>query len=303
MDPGPSTPTVPGAATGERTDRDDGPDGASVAARVERHEAEVWARSVEAAGRVAGNPLGATVDREGAVPLPALTAVDSDAFNRVVGLGAWGPVTDEDIGRIAAFYRALGQVAFRVEIAPGTVAPDVAVRLATFGLRPVPGTVTKLWRRFDDDGAEDAGDLDATARPPDLRRLTAADADAVARLNIRAWGSWQASVSLGPWFGAPVGTTGFTHYGAYVDDRLVCTGAMAVDGDLAWIGFDATDPRYRSRQLRRALTSRRIADALAAGCRVVHAEADSARLTSRARMLDSRYERRLFVHHRTTAPG
>ena len=69
----------------------------SVATRVELHEADVWARCVELAARVDGDPLGATVDRHGPVPLPALTAVDSSTFNRVVGLGVGSPGSVETV--------------------------------------------------------------------------------------------------------------------------------------------------------------------------------------------------------------
>jgi len=272
----------------------------SVASRVESHEAEVWARCIELAALAPGNPLGAVVDRDGAVPLPSLTSIDSSEFNRVVSLGMDGPATAEDIQRIAHFYLDLNQADFRVEIAPDAAPADIAELLSHIGLHPAAETVTKLWRCFD---AADAKELSATAAGIDVRQLSSMDAEQVSNLNVRAWGAWQAPVSLSPWFAASVGDEGFTHYGAFVEDRLVCTGAMAVSGELAWIGFDATHPRYQSQQLRRTLTSRRIVDALTMGCWVVHAEADSTRLTARARLLDSHYRRRFFVSRRGTVPA
>ena len=263
---------------------------------MERHEAEVWARCVELAALVPGNPLGAVTDRRGAVPLPALTTVDSSEFNRVGALGLEAPVTATAVERIAQFYLDRGQDHFRVEVVPQALSPDLAGILGLVGLHPVPETVTKVWRCFDArDGAGAAG-ADDSAHSADVRLLTSEHAEQVAALNVRAWGAWGAPVSLGPWFGASVGAEGFAHYGVFVDDRLVCTGAMAISGDLAWIGFDATHPRHQSQQLRRAVTRRRIGDAVAAGCRVVHAEADSSRLTSRSRLLDTHYDRMLFVH-------
>ena len=236
----------------------------------------MWARCVELAADVVGNPLGAVVDRRGAVPLPALTSVDSSAFNRVVALGTATPATRRDIRRIIDFYLELGQHGFRVELSPAAAPGDLADQLVELGLHPVAETVTKVWRCFDDsDRVELAVDTDAI----DVRRLTSSDAEHVSDLNVRAWGAWHSSVSLSPWFGATVGAEGFAHYGAFVDDRLVCVGAMAIDGDLAWIGFDATHPRHQARQLRRALTRRRITEALDAGCHVVHTEAATDRLT------------------------
>jgi hypothetical protein len=286
-----------------------------IAMRVETHEAEVWARCFELAATVPGNPLGAVIDRSGPFPLPALTAVDSDSFNRIVALGVAEPADADTIDRIVGFYRDLSQSNYRVELAPVTP-PDVASSLRRAGLRLVSEGTTKVWRRI---GAMDGSngstsieglhDLDPHCDPHgseealDIRRLSAADAEQVGALNVRAWGAWQARVSLSPWFTATVGQVGFVHYGVFVDDRLVCTGALAVDGQLAWIGFDATHPRHRSRQFRRSLTIRRLADARAAGCTIIHAEGSTERLSGRSRVLDTLYVRQFFVHGGEPGPG
>jgi hypothetical protein len=259
----------------------------AVASLVEMHEAEVWARCVEVAAAQPGDPLGAVLDRNGPVPLPALTAVDAGSFNRVVGLGLETPATPEFLDTIVAFYRGLGQKNFQVDLAPVAAPPDVVEWLRQVGLHPLEEQMTKVWRRIED--------LDVPSEDADVRLLTGADADRVAALNVRAWGAWQAPVSLRPWFAGTVGRDGFAHYGAFVDDRLLCTGAMVVDGPLAWIGFDATHPRHQSRQMRRALTARRIVDARAAGCAIIHAEARTDRLSGRSRMLDTLYIRTLYA--------
>jgi|GEM_PF-1723088 len=286
-----------------------------IAMRVETHEAEVWARCFELAAAVPGNPLGAVIDRSGPCPLPALTAVDSGSFNRIVALGVADPGDPDTIDRIVSFYRDLGQLNYRVELAP-VAPPDVAPSLERAGLRQVSDGTTKVWRRIGSmDGSngstaiEGVHDLDQYCDPHgsqearDIRRLSAADAEQVGALNVRAWGAWQARVSLSPWFTATVGQGGFDHYGVFVDDELVCTGVLAIDGQMAWIGFDATHPRHRSRQFRRSLTIRRLADARAAGCTIIHAEGSTDRLSGRSRVLDTLYVRRFFVHGGEPGPG
>jgi hypothetical protein len=270
----------------------------SIAALVETHEADVWARCIEFAAAMPGDPLGAVIDRSGPIPLPALTAVDSGSFNRVVALGIRSPATPDCISGIIDFYRDLGQRSFRVELAPVATPPDVAVWLERAGLRPVSEGATKVWRRLahPDWDNDLEPDLDVVPTECEVRRLTEADADRVAALNVRAWGAWQAPVSLSPWFAATVGQEGFTHYGVFMDDHLVCTGALSIDDKLAWIGFDATHPRHQSRQLRRSLTRRRLADAQAEGCTIIHAEGRSDRLSGRSRVLDTLYVRRFFAH-------
>jgi hypothetical protein len=292
----------------------------SIASLVEMHEAEVWARCIELAAALPGDPLGAVIDRTGPVPLPALTAVDSGSFNRIVALGVEAPATPDGIDKIIEYYRSLGQRSFRIELAPVAAPPEVSGWLERAGLRLVTEGVTKVWRRLDgldgldgldvkpdldgapEVGTESAPDVahfgppDVAAQEYDVRQLTEADAERVSALNVRAWGAWQAPVSLRPWFAATVGREGFAHYGAFANDRLVCTGAMAIDDQLAWIGFDATHPRHRSRQLRRSLTVRRLTDAQAAGCTIIHAEGRTDRLSGRSRMLDTLYVRRFFAY-------
>ncbi len=273
-----------------------------IATQVETHEAEVWARCFELAAAVPGNPLGAVIDRSGPFPLPALTAVDSNSFNRIVGLGVTDPADSDAIDRIVTFYRDLGQLNFRVELAPVTP-PDVASSLERAGLLQVSDGMTKVWRRLGSlkgsigsteiEGVEDLDPLGGeTSR--DIRRLSATDAERVAALNVQAWGAWQARVSLRPWFAATVGQGGFVHYGAFENDQLVCTGALVINGQLGWIGFDATHPRHRSRQFRRSLTLRRLADAHAAGCTIIHAEGSTDRLSDRSRVLDTLYVRTIL---------
>lgn len=285
-----------------------------IATQVETHEAQVWARCFELVAAMPGNPLGAVIDQSGPFPLPALTAVDSDAFNRIVALGVADSTDPDTMDRIVSFYRDLGQSNFRVELAPVTP-PSAALSLERAGLRQAKDGMTKVWRQL---GSTEGGDRPTTEGVDDpdphsdahhdplardIRLLSTADAEQVAALNVRAWGAWQAGVSLSPWFKATVGQDGFAHYGVFVDDQLVCTGALAVNGQLAWIGFDATHPRHRSRQLRRSLTLRRLADARSAGCTIIHAEGSADRLGVRSRVLDTLYVRRFFVHGGEAAPG
>jgi hypothetical protein len=292
-----------------------GDDQRIIAMQVETHEAEVWARCFELAAAVPGNPLGAVIDRSGPCPLSALTEADSADLNRIVALGVTEPADSDTIGRIVSFYRDLGQSNYRVELAPMTT-PGVASSLERAGLHQVSEGTTKVWSRIGStdratesttielvNDLEEHCDAHGGQESWDIRQLSAADAELVGALNVKAWGAWQARVSLIPWFTATVGQVGFDHYGVFVDDQLVCTGALAIDGQLAWIGLDATHPRHRSRQFRRSLTIRRLADARAAGCTIIHAEASTNRLSGRSRVLDTLYVRRLFVHSGAPGPG
>ncbi|HUA94863.1 MAG TPA: hypothetical protein VMB82_04990 [Acidimicrobiales bacterium] len=262
----------------------------AAAAEIERHEALMWRRCVEAAAALPGNPLGALVEDRGDVPLTAMTALDSDEFNRVVALGVDRPATAESVADICGFYRALGQSSFRIEAAPVASPEKLPGLLEDQGLHRVPVTVTKLWEALTPTtpAVDDPGGFD-------VRRLDASDGAAVGQLNLLAYGAWDTEVSLAPWFAATVGYPGFIYYGGFADDRLVAVGAVFVEDDLAWFGFAATHPRYRSRNIQQSLTARRLADARRLGCRIVHGEVRTDRFVStRARLFQMTYEKPSF---------
>ena len=204
-----------------------------------------------------------------------------------------GPASSDVVDEMVDWYKSVGQPCYRVELAPVATPPGLADQLRRAGCEPVSESVTKVWRYLDEPGPASHEDDAAGVA---VVELTRGNAEEVAALNVRGLGAWRTPVSMAPWFAVTVGCGGFRHYGIYVDHRLVSTGAMAVDGDLVWIGFDATHPRYQSRLFRQSLTRRRLADARASGCRLIHAEARTEALTPRARLLHTLYLRQVFVH-------
>ena len=234
-----------------------------LAMRMEEHEAAVWIQCVVAASGLPGDPLRAVIDCSGPRPLVALCAVDGWDLNRVMALGARSPVRAEDLDAIWAFYEAHGQRNFRIDVTPLSRPPELGDWIARRGMtRRCPGTF-KIWRPIDPPFAP---------RPEvEVRRLGCADTDAVAELDLLAWGAWS-TPEMRAWFGATVGRAGAQHYGVFDTDRLVATGALFVGDGLGWFGFDATHPRYQGRKLRQAISAIRLVDAATQGCQFIHAE-------------------------------
>jgi hypothetical protein len=242
-----------------------GTDLRDLAQRLEEHEAAVWLDCVIAASELPGDPLQAVIDRSRvvAVALVALCAVDAWFLNRVVALGVRSPVRCEDLDEIWAFYAANRQHNFRIEVTPDARPRELTQWLTDRGMqRQSPGTF-KIWRSVE---PPLVAPLDV-----EVRRLGAADADAIAELNLVAWGAWN-HPAMHSWFGASVGRAGWQHYGVFDADRLVSTGALRADDRLGWFGFDATHPRHQGKKLRQAISAVRLADATAQGCEIVHAE-------------------------------
>jgi hypothetical protein len=231
---------------------------------MEEHEAAVWAQCVAAVSALPGNPLDAIIDRSGRLPLMALCAVDRGDFNRVIALGIHDSAHAQDLDAICIFYRDHDQENFWIEVTPLARPPELPDWMASRGLSSGgPGTF-KMWR-FTDHPPPVEPDIE-------VRRLGPADVDALTAVNIAAWGAWSMPVSMASWFGATVGHPGVQHYGIFDGDKLVATGALFIGDGLGWLGFDATHPRHQGRKLRQAISSVRMADAAAQGCRIIHAE-------------------------------
>jgi len=65
-------------------------------------------------------------------------------------------------------------------------------------------------------------------------------------------------------------------YFAKLDDRPIATGALFVQGDVAYLGYGATLPEHRDQGLQRMLLAKRMRVALALGCRWIISETGEA---------------------------
>ncbi len=257
-----------------------------LAVAVEMHEAAVLAACFDAAAAEPGNPLGAIVDRSVTPPLALAQATDSDEINRIVGLGVSSPASRGTVSTVVAFFESHSQPRFRIELSPAASPPQLAEELEMVGLRPLDHSITKKMRSTDD--------LPPPATDVEVRILDRADRDAVAELNLVAWGAWEASDSLRTWFGSTVGTQTFRHYGAFDGDRLVSVLALVVTDAIGWTGFAATHPRYRGHRLGRSVSQLALVHARELGCRIVHSEMDTRYQLSRERSWETLYERTLY---------
>jgi GNAT superfamily N-acetyltransferase len=101
----------------------------------------------------------------------------------------------------------------------------------------------------------------AEARPQDGEAFAAA-----------AVGGFGMPPALAPWLVAMVGRPGWHTYVGWDGVQPVAAGALYIRGGTAWCGLGATLPSHRGRGGQCALLARRVADALAQGCRVIVTE-------------------------------
>jgi hypothetical protein len=262
------------------------PDLHQLAVDLELHEASVWASCFDAAAQESGNPAGVRVDRSFVPPLSVAQASDSTDVNRVLGLGISSPATPETISAVVDFFGAHGASAFRIELAPAASPPQLEKELLdTVGLRRLERTITKKWGSVDH--------LSLPSTDVEVRLLGREHHDDVATLNIAAWGAWETAVPMKTWFGATVGTQSFRHYGVFDGERLVSVQALSVAGELGWVGFAATHPRYRGR-FGRDINIVLLADARDLGCRIVHTEVETRYASTKKSFLERLYDRTLY---------
>jgi hypothetical protein len=200
-------------------------------------------------------------ERIGSADLLLLAAVPIGHFNRLVGLGVEAPASEAMLDTALARFAAAGIEEFFVHLSPGARPAALPSWLAARGLVPHRRAWAKLWRddsppptmpttlRIDEVGPERAGDFALAAceglgLPPALR----------------------------PWRAALVGRPGWRTYVAYDGSVPAASGALYCRDGLAWLGVGATIPAWRRQGAQGALIARRIADALAAGCRDIVAD-------------------------------
>jgi hypothetical protein len=226
-----------------------GPSPSDLVARLERAEAVAASSIYRDAAQDVIDAAGARETTIAGASVTALTIVDSGFFNRVVGLGSQGPVTEADVAAISAWFRSrgLGQSMFQVPTEVTT--PDIEGWLADAGYQRSRNWV-KLWHPLDD------------IRPADtalrIARIGPDEADAFAAIVVEAQ---ELPTEVAPLAAATVGIQGWRHYLGYDGERPVAAGAMFVAGDLAWFGFGATLEEARGRGGQSAIFAARLRDA------------------------------------------
>ncbi|MEQ8966677.1 MAG: hypothetical protein RID91_12690 [Azospirillaceae bacterium] len=234
------------------------------AARAERVEAAALSAVHEAAGQTLRDRLGLRLETVDGALVSVAAGVPNFLLNRVIGLGRSGPPTPEGLDRIKALYAEAGIRRYFLHVTPGVEAAGLTAALDVAGFGPTRG-----WMLFERPAADPAPDVDGSIRvAPVADDAEAAEAGAIVA----------AGFDLGE-AGAPV-VARLARHGAWTLylARDVATGAPTGaaawfrHGDAGWFDFSATRQDSRRRGSQRATLARRLADARAAGVRVLFTE-------------------------------
>jgi GNAT superfamily N-acetyltransferase len=210
--------------------------------------AEVWAVAPEdLAAR-----HGIEAARIGGALCTAISEQSSTMLNRVVGLGLDEPATDDDIDAIEAFFARHGQE-FYVSLHRRARPRDLPDRLAQRGF-----TTAYAWMKFMR-GADPPPAVDSPLR------VEIADAEHGADFGEVVTAGYGLEPFATTWL-AELPTSSWQCYLAYDGDDPAGAAALYVHGATGYLCFAATRPEHRRKGAQSALLSRRIQDAIEAGC-------------------------------------
>lgn len=197
-------------------------------------------------GRAIG---GAFVSIASALPTSAIVV------NRVIGAGLRSPESREAVDEIVDAYRSAGIDRYFFQIHPEAEPSDIAGWLVDRGLEKARG-----WQKFQ------RGTEPVAAAKTDLsiRRIGPDEGAASAAILSDAFDLGDAAC---PWFTRLPNRDRWHIFMTFNDDKPAGTGALYIDGDVAWTDFGATAPDFRRRGSQSSLLRHRVQFALDHGCR------------------------------------
>ncbi len=178
-------------------------------------------------------------------------------INRAIGLGVRTPETEDTIREIVAAYRSAGVARYFVQVHPDARPQQLGGWLLEHGLERARG-----WQKFSR-GRDPVPDprTDLT-----IREIGASHGAEMAAILSDAF-------DLGdrarPWLARLPARDRWRIFMTFDGDSPAGTGALFIDGDLAWTDFGATAPAFRQRGSQSALLRHRVQYALDRGCRQV----------------------------------
>lgn len=222
--------------------------------RGELAEITAWESLWDAAPPAVREALGLSRVRDGSMAALRAPKAGWWFLNRLLGVGLDGPARRDAVDAMIDGL-AEGGGPHGASLVPDVTPREVPSWLEARGLRRTT-TLAKLER--------DARTLPAIEARDDVQIAGAADAARFAATVIEGFG---VSPVMGEWFAALAGRDGWRLYLALDGDEAVGTGALHVQGDVAWLGVGSVVKSHRGRGLHRPLMERRMADAAALGCR------------------------------------
>jgi len=249
---------------------------------AESIEREAW-RDIVHAGIGAAPQLDLEAQGLGHALILRSRRLDSLLFNRVIGFGHSGVVTDHEIEAILRGYRDRGVDRYWIHV-DECRSGDLPDRLDAHGLE----CHARRWTKF----MRDVEPYDARPSPLGLRPATAADAAAVAEIVAPAF---DMPAGGGIPFAALIGRFGWHVFVATDRDRIAAVAGLYVSGHVGYHAFAATRPDLRNQGAQSGLIAARIQTARKLGCKWLVTETGAPRAADEANPSYQNIERSGFA--------
>jgi hypothetical protein len=235
----------------------------ALAQRADEIEALAFADLFAALPAALQPRLGLQVRRVAGATALLARGLPSSMFNRVIGLGAERPAAEADIDALMAAYQEHGGQPWWLHCSPHAQPQDLPQRLLARGfIAPARRSWAKVMR--------DNAPAPIIASDLQIEPATGATLADTAAAITQAFGM---PPFMPAWIAALHGRPGWTVYTVKDAAMAVGGGCLFMAGDTAWLGMGGLLDSHRRRGGQGALMARRIADAIAAGCRHIATEA------------------------------
>jgi GNAT superfamily N-acetyltransferase len=227
--------------------------------RLEEVEATAWADALSALPAATQAALGVSAELSGSCAVLRSAKLGTALLNRVIGLGARGPVGDETVRSILSGFEAAGIERYFVHRPPW--AAELGSQLEAAGL----ARYHRSWAKF-----ARGREAVAKARTELAVRAAAPDhAEAFGHAFAEGFGLPQGAAEI---FTALIGRPRWHAYVALEGERLAGAALLFVDEGMGYLCGATTLPPFRKRGVQAALMARRLQHALDLGCRTISTE-------------------------------
>lgn len=193
----------------------------------------------------------------GFVSVAARLPASAIVINRAIGLGLGARESEETVRQVIEAYTQPGIARFFVQVHPEAQPAALPRMLEAQGLQKARG-----WQKFA------RGRDPVSAHRTDLRVKLIDSEHAAASAKIACDGFDLGDIAQ-PWLALLPTCDRWHVFMAFDGDQPAGTGAIFIDGDIAWTDFGATAPAFRKRGAQFALLAARITFALDHGCKQI----------------------------------
>lgn len=183
-----------------------------------------------------------------------VSAVDILAFNRVIGLGFDGNITESLLDQIIQEYKSNNTARFFLQLHPNILSDKVKELLNKKGF-----TYYNNWCKLHRDNSP----VNSTFSLIDTKRIFKGSSEVFADILLK---SFEWDFKLKPWLINFVDRNNWIHYIGYYNGKPVSTAALYIEGKFGWLGLGATLPEYRGLGAQQKLIAQRILDGIRLGC-------------------------------------